>query len=162
MEPKTIVITLAACLVIIGLFVWGGGVAPSTQGTPGPSFLTAPETFYDFGTISMANGNVSKVFKITNPTNKDVILEGVETSCMCTTAYIKNGTSEKGPFGMPGHGGGLTKANEVIKAGESRDIKVVYDPNAHGPAGVGLIQRTVTVENDGRPIEFDFKVIVTP
>ena len=50
----------------------------------------------------------------------------------------------------------------MMAVGEEATITVVFDPNAHGPAGVGLIQRTVTIENDGKPIEFSFKVIVTP
>ena len=64
---------------------------------------------------------------------------------------------------MPGHGGAVPRVNEIIKAGESRDIEVVYNPNAHGPAGVGLIERSVFLEDEnGKIIEFKFKVNVTP
>lgn len=126
--------------------------------------LTALETFYDFGTISMKNGNVSKVFKVTNTGSEDIKVPSVTTSCMCTTAYIiKEDGSKSRPFGMPGHGGAVPKANEIVKAGGSMDIEVVYDPNAHGPAGVGIIERSVFLEDENdNVIEFKFKVNVTP
>lgn len=131
---------------------------------PVSSILTAEETFYDFGTISMKNGNVSKVFKVANSTSEDIKVPSLTTSCMCTTAYIiKEDGSRSRPFGMPGHGGAVPKANAVVKANGSLDIEVVYDPNAHGPAGVGLIERAVFLEDENRNvIEFKFKVNVTP
>lgn len=126
--------------------------------------LTAQETFYNFGTISMKDGNVSKIFKITNSTTEDIKVPSLTTSCMCTTAYIiKEDGGRSRPFGMPGHGGAIPKANAVVKAGGSLDIEVVYDPNAHGPAGVGLIERAVFLEDENNNvIEFKFKVNVTP
>ena len=169
MNTKTILICVLIIGGLIGLMWWGRAnqtVTPSAVGSSGSSIkssLTASETQYDFGTISMANGNVNKVFTITNPTDKDVLLSRLETSCMCTVAYIVSPNGEKGPFGMPGHGGAVPPANEVIKAGESRDIKVVYDPNAHGPAGVGSIERTVTlIESGGAMLTLNIRVVVTP
>lgn len=131
---------------------------------PVSGVLTAEETFYDFGTISMKNGNVSKVFKVTNSTSEDIKVPSLTTSCMCTTAYIiKEDGSRSRPFGMPGHGGAVPKANAVVKANGLLAIEVVYDPNAHGPAGVGLIERAVFLEDENRNvIEFKFKVNVTP
>jgi len=116
------------------------------------------------GVISMKNGNVSKMFKVSNLGDKDINLQSVSTSCMCTVAYvIKQDGNKKGPFGMPGHGGAVPKTNELIKSGESRDIEVVYDPNAHGPAGVGMIDRFVYLEDEnGNKLEFEIKAIVTP
>ena len=112
----------------------------------------------------MKNGNVSKVFKVTNSGSQDINLESVITSCMCTTAYIlKEDGSKSRPFGMPGHGGAVPKANEVIQAGESRNIEVVYNPNAHGPAGVGRIDRYVYLEDgNGNKLQFEIKANVTP
>ena len=84
---------------------------------------------------------------------------------MCTVAYLEtvDGDAEKGPFSMVGHGGTVPKANEIIKPGESRKIRVVFDPNAHGPAGVGIINRVVTLEDSlGRVLEFQIKAVVTP
>ena len=83
---------------------------------------------------------------------------------MCTTSYIirENGSKSR-PFGMPGHGGTVPKANEIVKAGKSLDIEVVFDPNAHGPAGVGFIERVVFLEDENKNIvEFKFRANVTP
>ena len=166
MKPKTIITIIVIILVLLGLMLLGRGnqaTGVSNAGSSSNSSLVAEETLYDFGTISMASGNVEKIFKVTNSTNKDVTLSSVITSCMCTTAYIENGGKLKGPFGMPGHGGPVPRANEIIKAGESRNIKVVYDPNAHGPAGVGLVDRFIELtESNGAVTQLEIKAIVTP
>lgn len=172
MESKTISIIAVILLIVFGLFIWSysgkGGTVASVQGAPGSastskSVLTAPEMFYDFGTISMKNGNVSKEFIVTNPTNSDIIVRTILTSCMCTSAFIvKPNGSMKGPFKMPGMGY-VPPADETIKAGESQTIRVVYDPNAHGPAGVGRIDRFVTLTDEaGGTLQLEIQALVTP
>ena len=161
---KTIIIFI---LAIAGLVWWGrsnqaSGPSQAGAGTNGNSSLIASETFYDFGTISMKNGLVSHIFKVTNSTGRDIEVKTVNTSCMFTKAYIESVSGEKGPFGMPGMGF-VPPANELIKAGDSRDIKVVYDPNAHGPAGVGAIDRFVYLTDaNGETLGFEIKAVVTP
>ena len=170
MKSKTIISFLIIILGIIGLFWWGRSVQKSTSANPSSNLsasalaLSALETSYDFGKISMAQGLVEKTFEISNPTNQDITVERITTSCMCTLSYISTSEDkEKGPFGMVGHGGTVPKANEIIKAGESRKLRVVFDPNAHGPAGVGIINRVVTLEDNGGGIlEFEIKAVVTP
>lgn len=110
----------------------------------------------------MKNGLVSHVFKVTNSSVKDIYLKKINTSCMCTAAYLESAGGEKGPFGMEGMGY-VPPVNEIIKAGESRDIKVVYDPNAHGPAGVGAIDRAIYL-TDGSDAVFQLEItaMVTP
>ena len=173
MKSKTLITSVVFVLVIAGLFAWGAagraGTAASVQGALGAaangarSALVAPETFYDFGTISMKNWNVTKEFTVTNPTNEDITVKTVLTSCMCTTAFIVQADgSAKGPFSMPGMGY-VPPANETIKPGESRIIRVVYDPNAHGPAGVGQIDRFVMLtDSSGGTLQFEIKALVTP
>lgn len=124
--------------------------------------LQVSESLYDFGTLSMAKGKVDHIFKVANKTDKDINIKTLTTSCMCTNAYIENANGEKGPFGMPGMGY-VPPADEIIKAGESRDIKVVYDPAAHGPAGVGAIDRFIyLVDADGGKIQLEIRANVTP
>ncbi|MCR4275860.1 MAG: DUF1573 domain-containing protein [Candidatus Parcubacteria bacterium] len=172
MEPKTISIIVAILFIFFGLFLWGysgkTGTATSVQGAPGAASttkgaLTAKEVFYDFGTISMKNGDVSKEFTVSNPTSQDITVSTVLTSCMCTSAFIvEPDGSVKGPFKMPGMGY-IPPANETINAGESRTIRVVYDPNAHGPAGVGQIDRFVTLTDaSGGTLQLEIKALVTP
>ena len=171
---KTTNIIILVCVIIAGLFVWGyfskGGTTASVQGADEPnstaskSLLTVSEKFYDFGTISMKNGIVNKEFTVTNTGDKDITVSTVLTSCMCTTVLIvAPDGSTKGPFGMAGHGGSVPPANEIIKAGESRVIRVVFDPNAHGPAGVGPIDRFITLTDiSGNVLQLEIKANVTP
>ena len=145
-----------------------GGSSASVQGVlESKSYkgvLTVSEMFYDFGKISMKNGNVNNEFAVTNTSESDIILRRVQTSCMCTVAFIVNGESQvKGPFGVPGHGGSVPLANELIKSGESRIISVVFDPSAHGPAGVGKIERYITLTDDSdNSLQLAIKALVTP
>lgn len=165
MKKNTIFILIIIALAV-GL-MWLGRKSQSASPSQIPtgntkSSLTALETFYNFGTISMANGKVNKLFEITNSTGQEVNLERVITSCMCTAAYIVSANGEKGPFGMPGHLP-VPKANEILKAGETRTIKVVYDPAAHGPAGVGPIDRFIYLtDSSGGTLELEIKALVTP
>ncbi len=165
MNKRTIIISAFIVLGLVGLMFWGkSNKAVETSQSSGTtiSSLLVSEKLYDFGTISMKNGLANHVFKVTNPSNKDVYVEKINTSCMCTRAYVESASGEKGPFGMEGMGY-LPPANEVIKAGESRDIKVVYDPNAHGPAGVGTIDRFIYLTDaSGNVLQFEIKAVVTP
>lgn len=158
-----IAIIILTLLILGGIFIFGEGTSSGQNNQSGKSSqLQTSEKIYDFGTISMAKGNVEKKFKITNPTDKDIFVKTVTTSCMCTTAYIENDGSEKGPFKMPSMGY-VPPANETIKAHKSIDIKVVYDPNAHGPAGVGIIDRFVYLKDAaGGQMQLEIKANVTP
>lgn len=173
MNKTILFIGALVVLVIIGLMVWGRSAASSSPGAQpanhaaapegsAQSPLTASETLYDFGTISMKNYLVEHKFTITNNTSAPVFVPTIYTSCMCTTAYLETPTGEKGPFGMQGMGY-VPPSNETIASGESRELRVVYDPNAHGPAGVGSVDRFVYVEDEtGGVLAFEVKAVVTP
>ena len=63
---------------------------------------------------------------------------------------------------MPGHGF-IPGINEAVQPGEEAEVEVVFDPAAHGTAGVGKIERLVYVENNGsRTMQFLIKASVTP
>jgi hypothetical protein len=117
---------------------------------------------YDFGKISMAAGKVSHIFKIKNTSSEPVVINKIYTSCMCTVVTLASGDKKFGPFGMLGHGA-LPKISQSVGPNEEISVEVVFDPAAHGPAGVGRISRMVTLENNiGRPVELLFAAIVTP
>lgn len=163
---KTFLIWMLVLAALVGL-LWLGkknqANPPTEKSIETKSELTTSENLYDFGNISMANGKVSTIFEITNSSNKDITLESVTTSCMCTNAYLVTGEDKKGPYGMLGHGGPVPKANKVIKAGEIQKVEVVYDPNAHGPAGVGRIDRYIYLEDSvGGTLQLEVKANVTP
>jgi len=117
---------------------------------------------YDFGTISMKDGLVTKSFQVKNTLDKDFDLSTVYTSCMCTNAKFVLDGEEYGPFGMQGHGA-MKMLNKVLKAGQEAQLLVTFDPNAHGPSGIGVIERSVSIQSaDGDVASVNIKANVTP
>ena len=164
MNKKLIIITIIGVVMLLGLMIWGYGktASPTQAQLNEPSSLAASETLYDFGTISMASGKVSHTFQITNPTDQDITINNLQTSCMCTAAYLINGADREGPFGMPGMGS-MTATNFVIPAHAARSIEAIFDPAAHGPAGIGDIDRTIAAtQANGGTLQLEIKAIVTP
>lgn len=156
-----VVIVLILASVFIGLNSEKDST-DATAATSGPSALAAVESSFDFGTVSMAKGDVVHEFTITNTASSSVMVTKLYTSCMCTKAVLKAGGKEIGPFGMPGHGL-LPSVNATITPGERASITAIFDPAAHGPAGVGRIDRAIYVENtSGQPLELRFSAQVTP
>lgn len=167
-QIKQIAILLGIIAVVItGLVLLTNGKKPNAPSTAAEvknnEDLIAKESAYDFGTISMSNGKVSKEFLLENKTANTVLIGEVFTSCMCTEAELKVGDKTAGPFGMQGHGG-ARKANLEVKPGETLTVNAIFDPAAHGPSGVGPIERQVIIFTgaDKLPISLQFKAVVTP
>ena len=123
--------------------------------------LVARDSSYDFGAISMAKGKVSNTFVLKNDGSNPVTINSIYTSCMCTSAILISGGNKKGPFGMAGHGF-LPRVKEIVPAGGQVEVEVIFDPAAHGPAGVGPIVRVVSLETSDGAIELEFKALVKP
>lgn len=124
--------------------------------------LTAPELQFNFGSISMAAGKVTHRYWIRNTSAGPIVLDKMYTSCMCTTAALVKGARKFAPVGMPGHTP-IPALNETMQPKEEAMVEVVFDPAAHGPAGIGPIDRVVTIENSaGQPLELAFTANVTP
>lgn len=164
---KTIFKIAVAALILVAI-VWIA--KPTSQNntaslsTKSNGTLTVEETNnYDFGNISMAAGKVTHRFEIKNTGPEPVTIEKIYTSCMCTDATLLMKSGERlGPYGMPGHGF-IPKVNQVINPEEKATVEAVFDPAAHGPAGVGKIQRVITIENNaGQPVELQFTAVVNP
>lgn len=129
------------------------------------SMLVTGETAFDFKTIFMKNGNVSHTFEFKNEGTESITIEKVYTSCMCTTAFVTDASGTRyGKFGMPGHGGASPLTSIEVKPGESAMLEAVFDPNAHGPSGVGFIERSIYLETNSAKspkLEFSFQATVT-
>lgn len=168
MKSKNIIIfAVIIVAVFVGLgFFWSrdSGEAGKEVQAGSVSILNALERSFDFGTISMRDGNVSKTFELKNEGSDPILISKVYTSCMCTTAkVIMSGGKEVGPFGMPGHGG-ISRANIEVRAGETIRVEAIFNPAAHGPSGVGLAQRVIYLEtNSGQTpkVELNFTATVT-
>lgn len=150
-EGKNIVIGAVLSIMILVGIVWVAQTQPKDKQLANASSvvaakLEAKEMSYDFGSISMANGKVSHLFSIKNPGAVSVNVNRLYTSCMCTSTSIIQGGKKIGPFGMAGHGF-VPQANVDLAPGEDVSLEVVFDPNAHGPAGVGPISRSIYLED---------------
>ncbi len=166
--PKQLKYSIAAAVVVIGLagllfYAQPADHNTMNQAPTGESLkLALTPANYDFGTISMKDGKVTKSFQVKNDLADPVKLAKIYTSCMCTEARIVIDGKEYGSFGMPGHG--ATKMlNQVLSAGQEAELLVTFDPNAHGPSGIGVIERSVTFQSDkGETVSVNIKANVTP
>ena len=159
-------IALTVVSIGLGIFVSRGNIRESPQEAAPPptasSPLSATQPAYTFGFVSMAAGNVSHRYAIRNGGTSAVTVTKIYTSCMCTTATLVTPRGSKGPFGMPGHGPDASVA-ERIGPGEEAVVEVVFDPRAHGPSGLGLNERNVTLQSDaGPPLKLHFTAMVRP
>lgn len=148
MNTKIILGLGGVVVVLLALMVWASPKPqPTGTSTANAAVLTTPETSFDFGRISMAAGKVRHSFTVKNDGSETVRMGRLYTSCMCTQAtWIENG-ERLGPFGMPGHGF-VPPLRQELAPGQMATIEVEFDPAAHGPAGVGKIQRQVLLESE--------------
>ncbi len=168
MKYKDIIISAAAIVLILGGLIWLASPRERETSADGalPS-LSAPENLFDFGEISMAAGKVSHIFKVKNIQDQPTTVTKMYTSCMCTEAIlITDGAdgkkSEAGPYGMPGHSS-IPKINKTLQPGEEAEVEAVFDPAAHGPAGIGPVERSIYIETpSASPLELRFKALVKP
>lgn len=159
-------ITFAVVVLLFGIFRSKENI---TRPRPEPerqvavaSALISPEPFFNFGNISMAAGKVSHKFGIRNAGDTAITINKIYTSCMCTVATLVTLAGRKGPFGMPGHDAIPTIA-ERIAPGDGAQVEVVFDPAAHGPAGIGPTDRIVMIRtNETSPLELRFAAMVKP
>ena len=171
-KVKLIVIAVSVTVAIAGMVI----LAQPEQTVPSPTAvelvrasapnsagrLTAAETKFSFGPISMARGKVTHRYPIRNSGTETLNIRKIYTSCMCTTAALVKNGKKSDAFGMPGHTP-IPTIDVPLNPGEEGFIEVVFDPAAHGPAGVGPIERVVTVENSaGQPLELEFAALVSP
>lgn len=117
---------------------------------------------FDFGTVSMAAGKVAHDFVLTNNSGSDIAISRAETSCMCTEATLSfPDGKEIGPVGMAGMGFTPT-INETLKSGDKLRIRAIFDPAAHGPAGIGPAERAIMLTTDKGQYQLGFKAMVAP
>jgi len=131
------------------------------QAPENPAQIEIEPSSYDFGTISQADGIISTEFTIKNTGKSDLVIENIDTSCMCTSASIIYDGVESSTFGMSMHGTNPKNFALSIPSGKTAVLKVFYDPMAHGiqKKQSTTIVRTVTlVSND--PNDFQKKATI--
>lgn len=154
-EKKFIIrIVLVSVLVILGGYYFATRTGSSTQVQVNREAKAAvKETSYDWGKIGLNGGNVEKVFEIKSEGTQPLKLSNISTSCMCTTAQLILGDETSPLFGMHPNSSYILE----VPPKKSAKLKVVFDPAFHGPSGVGVISRQVTVStNDPKNPELNF------
>lgn len=105
----------------------------------------------DWGDIDITGGKVEYSFKMKNVGDDDLIIKSGSTTCMCTSAQVITSGGVNSPlFGMAAHGG-TASWGYAAKPGEEFELKVVFDPMAHGPDAVGPITRSAFLVTSSKP-----------
>lgn len=127
-----------------------------SKASENPPEITIENPEYNFGTIKQSDGIITTLFEIKNTGKSNLIIDNMDSSCMCTSASIIQDGKEGPRFGMDmGDGKNPTDWSVTIKPGETVQLKVYYDPMAHGKQKTPEMQitREVTIiSND--PINF--------
>jgi len=131
--------------VIALVVILGGAVFFMTSNRDGSvaeksaSALVSDSTSYDFGEIDIFGGKVEKDFTLKNEGAEPVTILAGTTSCGCTDGEIDGVT-----FGM--HEGMVRQV--TIASGETKILKAIYDPLAHGPDAVGQVTRQLFLKTN--------------
>lgn len=168
-EGKIIIAIIVGTVVLIGglAFVMtknsgGSGAKDALVSASEASGLEAsPSGSINLGQVAYGGGIVSKTFEVKNVSGKPMKLRKITTSCMCTTAKVKIGSHETKFYGMEMSG----DLNPLVDLGFPADgvatVTFDFDPAAHGPQGLGLFDRVVTLYFDAgyKELRFNGEVV---
>jgi hypothetical protein len=117
-----------------------------------PQIAVTPEV-YDIGEVSVAGGEVTITIMVKNEGQSDLVIDNIETSCMCTTTILAIKDDMSPLYGMNMNDGKHpTGWSGTIHPGEEAVLHVKYDPSMHGDFR-GPLTRTITIYSND-PIEF--------
>lgn len=145
-DPVIASIGIVTLLLVVGVAYFGSRMGATAQEVEADSQVSASVAGnrFDWGTINIDGGIVSKAFAIENSGSNPLKLYDVKTSCMCTTAQLKTASQTSKKFGMHEKSANVFE----IQPGETAELLVEFDPAFHGPSGVGPINRTVTMNTN--------------
>lgn len=159
-ESKFIIAGFVATILIIAslAFIISGKekTVAAIPNNPASGFEVKPAS-YDLGDVAINGGLVTKEYEVKNTSGKDVNLQKITTSCMCTVASVEAGGKTTKFFGMEMSGDLNPRVELSLKNGETAKVTVRFDPAAHGPAGLGQVDRTVWLYFDNGVQELSFK-----
>lgn len=143
--PKELKIIFIALFVLpIIAFVWVVFKNGQPQSVLADiSALSVSPTSISLGDVPRLGGIVTKEFTLKNTSNQTLKLKKITTSCMCTKAKVIVDGKETALFGMESPGDLNAPVNLEIKPNVEAKVIFEFDPNAHGPKGVGPIDRNI-------------------
>ena len=121
-KRKRVEIALALAAMLGLVLAVAAGCAGAGRG---PAKIELSVAEFDFGTIPNS-GPVSRVFRVRNTGQQTLEIDGVSTSCGCTTAEVDN---------------------TRLLPGEAANLTVTYDPQVHG-GETGEFLRVVYVRSN--------------
>jgi len=149
-------IIVVTVLILGGAVYFGSKIGVTTEVmTDTQVSMEVAENRFDWGAIDINGGIVSKSFAIENKGSTTLKLYDIRTSCMCTTAQLKTAEQSSKKFGMHEKNSSVFEVNP----GETAELLVEFDPAFHGPSGVGMISRTITMNtNDTKNPTLEFSL----
>ena len=108
-------------LPALALVVLAPALAAADEHAPGPRIRVEPGTF-DFGR-TLPNRTLTKEFSVRNFGDRDLVVDGVSTSCGCTAALL---------------------ASKTIKPGGSTPLRVTLETRSYA----GKVEREVLVRSN--------------
>ena len=132
-------------LMLIGLCTWPLLLGVAGAGTTPSGLQVSPEA-YDFGPVKRMGGKVQTTFTLRNQGETALTIHRLWTSCPCTTATLVVAQRKSPEFHMlDSH----PDWSETLKSGDEATLLVSFDPNYHGPGGVGLQQKLIRITSGG-------------
>lgn len=146
-DKSTLIFIIIMVIIVAGLIIWGVSQeddSTSSRSTSDGAEISINPSKYDFKQVSQKNGIVNTSFTVENSGIADLIIDGMESSCMCTSAALILDGKEGPKFGMHNN---PTNWSATIEPGESAELKVYYDPNVHQDFR-GRATREVTISSN--------------
>lgn len=156
MDKRIIFLIISFIVLVLGGVVLGVFMYQQEKATGTPK-IKVDSYEYDAGTVSMSSGLVKHAYSIKNDGYGDLIINDIETSCMCTKTILKTESGESPEFSM--HNEDVSWTGKIV-AHEEAELEVIFDPAFHGPKGTGEIVRLVTFNtNDPDRKEIEIKLL---
>lgn len=146
---KTIAIIFGILVFIVGGFYLinkpASSVPDSSLAKINAEEVTLSPENYDIGKVLMKDGIITREYEIKNSSKNSLRLKKIVTSCMCTRAQVVVGDKKTRTYGMEMSGDLNPSINFDIPGETTAKLIVKFDPAAHGPQGVGKINRLVSL-----------------
>lgn len=125
-----------------------------------PIRLKTLDNFYDFGSLPIKAGKESYSFEIINISQEPVEISKFYTSCRCATANLIIDGENIGKADFLGKARFLSA--EILSSNQRAIVEVVFDPAIDGPAGIGVRESFVYLEDkNGAPLRLGVRALVT-
>lgn len=164
-------VIIAGTILLIGGLAFlmtkasGGGVSKGKDSyinnAEATNLEVSPLGRVNLGEVPYGGGIISKSFDIKNTSASTIKLRKITTSCMCTVAKVKLGNKETKFYGMEMNGDLNPLLDFDLPARETAQVIFEFDPAAHGPQGIGAVDRVIMVFFDVgyKILEFDGEVV---